>query len=116
VAAIDGWNGLPVQRWLVLVTVVLALALALAQAGCRSPAWPSSLSVIVTVLGALTTVALGYRLIATGASLKPGAFLGLIAAAGVMAGGFLSLREEGGWVTGREHPIETVPLGSAARR
>src|SRR5690242_1692527 len=54
----DGWHGLQIVRWLVLVTVLVALALVWFQATRRSPAIPVSFSVMVTVVGLLNVVAL----------------------------------------------------------
>jgi len=96
----DGWNGLQTLRWLLLVTIVAALALAYFQASRRSPAIPVVLSVIVTVLGGLSALALIYRvLINTPASTldqRAGAYLGLVAAIVIAYGGYKSMREETG--------------------
>jgi hypothetical protein len=110
-----GWAGLPVLRWLILVTSAAALALAVTQATRRAPAIPVMLSVFVTVLGAVTTVALILRLATTGSSLQVGAWLGLLASIGVTVGGFSSLRQEDAWVPGPDHPIKLVPLGQSDR-
>jgi hypothetical protein len=106
-----GWTGLPVLRWLILVTSVVAIALAVTQATRRAPAIPVTLSVFVTVLGAVTTVALILRMTTTGSSLQVGSWLGLLASIGVTVGGFGSIRQEDGWVPGPDHPIKLVPLG-----
>jgi lipid-A-disaccharide synthase-like uncharacterized protein len=110
-----GWSGLPVLRWLVVVTGLAAVALAVTQAMRSAPAIPVTLSVYVTALGALSTLLLIVRLLTTGDGVRAGAFLGLLAAIGVMLGGFLSLRQEGGWMPGPDHPIETVTLRAQGR-
>jgi hypothetical protein len=110
-----GWSGLPILRWLVVVSALTALALAFTQATRSAPAIPVTLSVFVTVLGALTVILLIIRLLTTGSSLEAGAWLGLLAAIGITVGGFLSMREEDGSRTGPEHPIETVSLGAGHR-
>lgn len=107
---LDGWNSLPTLRWLLVITAAVALLLAWEQAARLAPALPVSLSVIVTVLGALSTVALLIRLPTGDGSPTAGAFLGLAAAAAVSCGGFLSLRQEDGWVPGPDHPIERVTV------
>jgi hypothetical protein len=105
-----GWAAIPVLRWLLLVTALTALMLTFTQATRSGPGLPSSLSVIVTVLGALSTLLLIIRLLTASAALCAGAFLGLLAVIGIMVGGFDSLRREQGWTPGPDHPIETVPL------
>ena len=54
--SINGWDALTDLRWLLIVTIIAALALAYFQATRRAPAIPVSLSVIVTVLGLLTSL------------------------------------------------------------
>lgn len=96
----DGWNGLHTLRWLLLVTIVAALALAYFQAAREGPGIPITLSVIVTVLGLLSTIALVYRVLintpAPTLDQRAGAYLGLVATIGIAYGGFRSMREEGG--------------------
>ena len=112
----NGWNGLQHLRWLVLVTIVAALALGWFQAARKTPAIPVTLSVIVTVLGTLTTIALTYRVLIAQPEAGPhegvriGAYLGLLSAAGIAVGGFLSMRKEG--IADRDAPpdIPTVRL------
>jgi hypothetical protein len=98
----DGWWGLAGARYLALVTIVAAFALVYFQASRRAPAVPVALSVIVTVLGIATLIAVIYRVLAgppAGSGLldqQPGSWLALLAAIGLAYGGFRSLREEGG--------------------
>lgn len=106
----EGWSAVPVLRWLIVVAALSAVALAVAQATRRAPALPVSLSVISTVLSALTALLLVIRLLTTGATLQLGAYLGLLAAVTMTYGAFGSLRAEQGWIPGPDHPIETVPL------
>jgi hypothetical protein len=108
---LDGWHGLPTLRWLILVAAFTGLALLFFQATRRAPALPVALSVIVTTLGALTTLALIIRLPTDSGSPLAGAFLGLLAAAALTAGAFMSLRQEDGWVPDQDHPIETIVIG-----
>jgi peptidoglycan/LPS O-acetylase OafA/YrhL len=107
----DGWNSLPKLRWLLVLTAAAALLLAYEQAARRAPALPVSLSAIATVLGALSTLALVIRLPTGDGTPTAGAFVGLAATAAVTYGGFLSLRQEDGWVPDADHPIERVTLG-----
>lgn len=113
----NGWWGLSGARYLALVTILAAFALAYYQAARRAPAIPVTLSVIVTVLGIATLVAVIYRLLAgppsNGGLLdqQAGIWLGLLAAIGIVYGGFASMREESG-ADPSALDIETVTLGS----
>jgi hypothetical protein len=103
-----GWQALTSMRWLLVVTVALAFALVLTQVTRSSPAIPVTLSLFVSVLGVISVLALIYRvLINPPAHEQVGAFLGLISAAALAYGGFLSLREEG--VAARDAPRE-IPV------
>ncbi len=110
--SVDGWHGLSTLRWLILVTIAAALALAWLQATRRAPALPVSLSVIVTVLGLLTVLALIYRVLIAvpgpGSLIegKIGAYLGLVVAAALTFGAFRSLREE----TRRDGSEAVIPV------
>jgi hypothetical protein len=112
----DGWHGLPTLRWLIVVTALTGLLLLISQATRRAPALPVTLSVISTTLGALTTLALIIRLPTDSGSPLVGAFAGLLAAAALTVGGFMSLRREDGWVPDEEHPIETIVIGPPTHR
>jgi hypothetical protein len=111
----DGWNSLPVLRWLILVSAVAGLLLAFFQETRQAPALPVVMSVIVSALAALTTLVLIIRLPTSSATPLLGAYLGVISAAGVAVGGFYSMRDEDGWQPGPDRPIERVPLRSATR-
>jgi peptidoglycan/LPS O-acetylase OafA/YrhL len=103
-----GWQALTDLRWLLLVTIVAAFALVVAQVSRRSPAIPVTLSLVVTVLGLITVLALIYRvLINPPAHEQTAAFLALLSAIGLAYGGYLSLREEG--ISRRDAPSE-IPV------
>jgi cobalamin synthase len=106
----DGWSAVPVLRWVIVVAALSALALTTAQATARGPALPVSLSVIATVVSALTALLLIIRILTTGDTPQLGAYLGLLAAVIMSYGAFVSLRAEQGWRPDPDHPIETVPL------
>src|SRR5581483_3695148 len=94
-----GWQALTYVRWLLLVTALVALALAYFQAAERAPAIPVTLSVIATVLGGLSTLALIARVIDTPGNhldRRVGVYPGLAAALGIAYGGLGSLRERAG--------------------
>jgi hypothetical protein len=121
----DAWNAFSVIDWFLLLTIIVAVALPCFQATRRAPAIPVSLSVIGTVLGIVAVILILFRIIdrpdlvsippalsALAAhldrALKIGAFLGLLAALGIAAGCYLSLRQEG--IAEKDGPqdIETV--------
>jgi hypothetical protein len=98
--SLTGWRALTDLRWLMLVTIALALALVVLQATQRAPALPVTMSVIVTVFGSITVIALVYRVLINPPgdsflSPKAGAYLGLISALGIAYGGYASMRQEG---------------------
>jgi hypothetical protein len=103
-----GWEAVTDLRWLLVVTIAAAFALVATQVTRRSPAIPVTLSMVVTVLGLISVLALIYRvLINPPAHEQAGAFLGLLSALGLAYGGFLSLREEG--IARRDAPSE-IPV------
>ena len=114
----NGWNGLLSLRWLLLVTIVAALALIYFQAARKGPGIPIVLSLIVTLLGGLSTLALIYRVLintpAPTLDQRAGAYLGLVAAIGIAYGGYKSMREESG-TDPAALDIETVRLQTAPR-
>jgi len=74
-----------------LVTIVAALALAILQGTQRAPALPVSFAAIATVLGALTSLALIYRVLISvpqGLDQRVGAYLGLLSALALTYGRF----------------------------
>jgi succinate-acetate transporter protein len=104
----SGWQALTDLRWLVIVTIALTLLLTVTQAVRRAPAVPAALSVIVTVLGIITVLALIYRvLIDAPAHEQAGAYLGLLSAIALAYGAYASLRQEG--VARRDAPAE-IPV------
>jgi hypothetical protein len=109
----DGWQALPILRWLVLVTVVVALAAAAAQLR-PGPALAAALDVVALLLATITAILLVIALTTTGASLSAGAFVGLGACIATGLGAFLALRAEQGWIPGPERPIELVRLAPEA--
>jgi hypothetical protein len=106
----DGWDGLPLLRWFLVVTGIGGLTVAFLQAWRRAPALPVAADVVVVTLSALTTLLLVIRLPTSDGSPLAGPFLGLAAAAGVTAGTLRALRREDGWLPDSEHPIETLAV------
>ncbi len=92
----SGFQALVSLRWLVAVTIAAALGLVVVQVTRRAPAVPVTMSLIVTVLGIITVLALIYRvLLNPPAQQHAAAYLGLVSAIGLAYGGYLSMREEG---------------------
>lgn len=111
--SLDGWHALQTVRWLMLVTIAAGLALAILQGTQRAPALPVSFAVIATVLGALTSLALIYRVLISvpqGLDQRAGAYLGLLSAVALTSGAFRSLREEDPPDPARNASIPTVTL------
>lgn len=112
----SGWQELQVLRWLLLITGACAILLAYFQAARRAPALPVALSVVVTVLGAISVVALIVRVLIAPPQLpaigaldrQTGAYLGLFASLAIAYGGFASLRQEGGPAPGELGDLETL--------
>jgi hypothetical protein len=108
-----GWKSLAHLRWLALATIVCALALTWFQATRPAPAIPSTLGVIVTLIGLATVVWLAYRVIVSSPRHQQvGAVLGLICACGIVVGGFASLRQEGIAPADEPADIPTVRPGA----
>jgi hypothetical protein len=104
----SGWETLVTLRWLLALTIVLAFALVIAQVTRRAPAVPVTLSLFVAVFGAITVLALIYRvLINPPAQQHTAAYLGLLSAIALAYGGYLSMREEG--IARRDAPRE-IPV------
>jgi hypothetical protein len=106
----SGWQALPTLRWLLLACAALVVVTVLAQALARGPGLSAALDVVSLVVTAITVLLLSIRLATTGASLCPGAFLGLAASLAMLVGVFASLRIEQGWPPGPDRPIEVVTL------
>lgn len=114
-----GWESLTTLRWLILITSLAALALVYLQGTRRAPAMPATFSLIVTVLGGLTALALIYRVLINvpGSNgvvdRQAGGFIALVAGILVAYGGYRSLRQEGVAPQDERTDIPTVELGSA---
>jgi hypothetical protein len=87
------------------------VALAYFQATRRAPALPVALSVVVTVLGGASTIALLARIRGVlGAHGRRGAAIWLVGALLTALGGFASMRQEGGTDPAALGELETITL------
>lgn len=107
---LNGWHSFTSSRWVWLVTIAVALAAVALRAVQREPS-PVRPGILVTGLGALSTVLIFYRILhhpSGGASgtiggaqfsysygIEAGIWLGLIAAAAVAYGGYATMRADG---------------------
>ena len=93
----NAWQSFDFIDIVLFVTVIVAVAFAAATAMSQTVALPVAASAITAGLGILSTVLIVYRLIdpPSDASRKYGVWLGLIAAAGIAYGGWMSMQEEG---------------------
>jgi hypothetical protein len=107
----SGWTSLPTLRWLILATAGTGLLVVYFQASRDTPALPVAWDVIAVTLSAVMTVVVLIRLLTGEGTPQIGAIAGLAAVAGLTAGAFMSLREEGGWEPGPDHPVETIAVG-----
>lgn len=120
----NAWGGLPVVRWVMLLTIAVALGSVIIHVSQRSHGAKTDTSRIVTLLGAVTAALLVYRVLidlpGSGKVIdqKLGAFLGLLGALGIACGGYDSMREErteAGSVVQRSRRSSRLASGRRAR-
>jgi hypothetical protein len=102
-----GWDSFTTSRWIWLITIVVALGTVIASAAARRIESPVQPSVVLTALGALSTILIFYRIVhhpSASASfggfhasygIKVGIWLGLIASLAITYGGYLMMQAEG---------------------
>jgi hypothetical protein len=100
-----GWETFTNSRWIWLLTILVALASVALVAMRRTLELPVSPAVIVTALGAVSTLLILYRIVHhpsasasfgsfhASAGIKLGIWLGLIASAAITYGGYLAMQE-----------------------
>jgi len=111
-----GWQALTGVRWMALLAVLAAFALAYLQASRRAPALPATMSVIATVLALLNAVWLAVDVaVSHPPQQSVWAPIGLAAACGLLAGAFLSLRQEGVGARDERTDIPTVAASGGVR-
>jgi hypothetical protein len=97
----SAWQVYSYTDLLLLILIILALGMVLLSASQRSTALPISMNVVVTGFGGIMTLIVLYRVVIN----QPGpndlitvkfwGYVGLLLTAGVAAGAFMAMREEG---------------------
>jgi hypothetical protein len=109
--SLNGWDTFTNSRWIWLLTIIVALGAVVLVATQRKLELPIQPGVIVAGLGALSTALILYRIIhhpsggvsgsiggvhySSSYGIKIGIWLGLIAAAVITYGGYLTMQAEG---------------------
>ena len=97
-APVDGWSGLGwLQVGLVISAIVLSLIFAVMTFTQAAVSPPVALSAIVTGIGVVAFLGLLYALInppGGDTDREVGLYLGLLASAGIVGGGYLGMQEE----------------------
>jgi hypothetical protein len=104
---LTGYEALTIIDVLLTLIALLGIALGVLQATQDTPAKPVGAAVLTIVFGALAVLLVLFRLIdspANGLEVRPGAWLGLVAALAVTVGGWRSLAAE--YVRGLPPDIE----------
>lgn len=95
----NAWRVLTDLRWLMLLAIAAAVGSVMLHVSQRSHGSKTDTSLVVTGLGTLTALLVGYRVLidlpnsSSVVDLKLGAYLGLLCAIGIAIGGFESIRQ-----------------------
>ncbi len=96
----NAWTVLTNLRWLMLLTIIVAVGAVILHATQADHGTKTETGWLVTLLGVLTMLLLGYRVLINPPNpsaivdVKIGAYLGLLAALGIAVGGLEAWREE----------------------
>lgn len=107
----NGWDAHTILRWFMLLTIVAGIALWLLTATWPTDAIPLAAAVVTVVVAGITTLCLAWRVLVNEPGpnavldVRFGAYLGLLAAVLVLAGAWLSLRDED-----RDAPLPDIPV------
>jgi divalent metal cation (Fe/Co/Zn/Cd) transporter len=106
----DGWNGLTVIRWVILVTIIAAIGSVFLHASQRAHGTKTDTSRLIAALGTASSLLLIYRVLivlpggGTVIDQKLGAVLGLVCALGIAWGGYESILERRARAGDGPHP------------
>jgi hypothetical protein len=95
----NAWRELTELRWLMLLTIAVAVGSVVLHATQRSHGAKTDTSLVVTGLGTLTAVLVGYRVLidlpnsTSVVDVKIGGYLGLISTIAIAIGGWESVRQ-----------------------
>lgn len=107
----NGWETHSILRWFMLLTIAAGSGLWVLTAIERTDAIPLSAAVIAVVVAGITTFCLAWRVLINEPGpnelieVKFGAWIGLLSSAAVVAGAWLSLRDED-----RTAPLPDIPV------
>jgi hypothetical protein len=110
----DAWESFSWIDLYLLLTILVALGLALLTMTQRTVALPVSASVLVTALAAFAVLLILYRILDQPGEnsiteTRVGVYLGFLCAAGILAGGLLSMRDEGASFGSAANRLNTQP-------
>lgn len=119
-SSFSGWESLSVIRWLILVLGLGGLLCWYLQGRCLAPALPICAVVLESALAVVTVIALYYRVIIAGpvvavAHDDPAAFVGLALAVAILAGTFVSMRQDQAPSPGSVVEIERLSVAPSRR-
>lgn len=107
------WEVFGYTDLLLFLLAIVTLALVAVTATQRAPALPVAGSVILTLFGGVMVLLVLYRIVQQPGpddfvSVELGAYIGLLVVAGIAAGGFLSMRDEGTSLGGARARAESM--------
>lgn len=106
-SATSAWQQLEGVRWVMLLTALVAIGAVILHVSQHSHGAQTDTGALVAGLGALTTLLLANRVLvdlpaaSSVVDVKLGAFLGLLAAVGIVLGGAQAIRDERRWNASR---------------
>jgi len=107
------WEAYAYTNLLLFLLAIVTLVVVAVTATQRAPALPVAGSVIVTLFAGVMTLLVLYRIVNQPSqndvvSVEYGAYIGLLLVAGITAGGFLSMRDEGTSIGGARARAEAM--------
>jgi hypothetical protein len=110
--SVNGWHGMAHGHWLLLITIIAGLALFLLQAARPTPTIPVTMSVVVFILGLLSTIWLVVRVVLDPPGGRDaGGWVALVSAVVLTWAAWRSLSTEG--IAPEDAPAEIPVLSEA---